>query len=288
MFIKRIDILTLICLVVLFGVFAPLRLKDKYNIFMAEPNWGLLEKSQTSDETIEEAIDRLIAAHDDDADAHIGAGKSLDTHKTQAVVDHPAESVVRDKLKFDRYQFDEEFNTIVTWQKTGSVEQTGYGGMDVATTNALNNKAYSYITGTEGMQSEPYFSNSPNWESRLKFSHDTNQLAYFGMMAPDVPAGLGFKVSNGILYSVYWDGDDVEQTTEIAGINIRIPHTYRMEITNGGNALLYVDGVLKVTIAESEFGSTDLFAMYQITTLTTAIRIIYVFSLHFDSDYSID
>jgi len=39
---------------------------------MDRPNWGLLEKSQTDNETIEEAIDRLITAHNDDANAHIG------------------------------------------------------------------------------------------------------------------------------------------------------------------------------------------------------------------------
>jgi len=66
---------------------------------MAEPNWGLLEKSQVDDETIEEAIDRLVAAHNDDADAHIGAGKSLDTHKTQETIDHPANSVKTDKVE---------------------------------------------------------------------------------------------------------------------------------------------------------------------------------------------
>jgi len=39
---------------------------------MADPNWESLEKSQTDNETIEEAIDRLITAHNDDANAHIG------------------------------------------------------------------------------------------------------------------------------------------------------------------------------------------------------------------------
>jgi len=89
---------------------------------MADPNWGLLEKSQVDDETIEEAIDRLIAAHDNDADAHIGAGKSLNTHKTQETVDHPAGSIIEDKyadqsvpgekFKFSQFKLETYFESI--------------------------------------------------------------------------------------------------------------------------------------------------------------------------------
>lgn len=65
---------------------------------MTEPVWGQLDKAQDDDETIEEAIDRLILAHDDDSDSHVGTGKSLNTHKQQTTIDHPAGSVVEDKI----------------------------------------------------------------------------------------------------------------------------------------------------------------------------------------------
>ncbi len=66
---------------------------------MAEEVWGLLEKSQVDNETIEQAIDRLITAHLADAGAHALAAESLKVHKDQVVVDHPADSIITDKIK---------------------------------------------------------------------------------------------------------------------------------------------------------------------------------------------
>ena len=61
--------------------------------------WGNLLKSQISSETIEEAIARLIQAHEDDADAHLEAGESLYSHKASEIIDHVVSSIIEDKLK---------------------------------------------------------------------------------------------------------------------------------------------------------------------------------------------
>jgi len=65
---------------------------------MATVTWGLLEKSLVDDETIEEAIGRLIGVHNDDEESHLLAGQSLQSHKASAIIDHAALSVVEDKL----------------------------------------------------------------------------------------------------------------------------------------------------------------------------------------------
>jgi len=67
---------------------------------MAVVTWGLLEKSLVDDETIEEAINRLIQAHDDDETAHLETGQSLQSHKASEIIDHIARSIVPDKLRF--------------------------------------------------------------------------------------------------------------------------------------------------------------------------------------------
>lgn len=64
---------------------------------MALPLWSQLQKSQDDDETIEEAIARLIAVHNSSGTAHLGTGESLRAHKEQATVDHPIGSVLTDK-----------------------------------------------------------------------------------------------------------------------------------------------------------------------------------------------
>ena len=59
--------------------------------------WGLLEKSAVDNETIEGAINRLIAVHEADSTAHLGSGESLEAHKNADIIDHPASSVLGDK-----------------------------------------------------------------------------------------------------------------------------------------------------------------------------------------------
>jgi hypothetical protein len=60
--------------------------------------WGLLEKGQTDPEKIEEAIARLILAHDNNPDAHLGATGSLLSHKAEEIIDHVAGSIIEDKI----------------------------------------------------------------------------------------------------------------------------------------------------------------------------------------------
>ncbi len=65
---------------------------------MGIQSWGSLQKSTEDDETIEQAIARLIAEHESDSESHLGVGESLEAHKTANVIDHPADSVVSDKI----------------------------------------------------------------------------------------------------------------------------------------------------------------------------------------------
>lgn len=78
---------------------------------MATPNWGLLTKSVVDDETIEEAIQRIVQEHDDDETAHLDTGQALQSHKASEIIDHAAASIIDDKLalrtaKFDKLAFD--------------------------------------------------------------------------------------------------------------------------------------------------------------------------------------
>ena len=65
---------------------------------MAAVIWGLLAKSQTDSEKIEEAIARLILEHNDDEEAHLGAGQSLQSHKASEIIDHLIGSIISDKI----------------------------------------------------------------------------------------------------------------------------------------------------------------------------------------------
>ena len=62
-------------------------------------NWGLLQKSQVDPESIEQAIARLIEAHNADETAHLGVGQSLQSHAASEVIDHLADSIINDKIQ---------------------------------------------------------------------------------------------------------------------------------------------------------------------------------------------
>lgn len=61
--------------------------------------WGNLPKSQISSEKVEAAIDRIIQDHEDDPNAHLETGESLESHKASAIIDHIVNSIITDKIK---------------------------------------------------------------------------------------------------------------------------------------------------------------------------------------------
>lgn len=61
--------------------------------------WGSLQRALNDPTTIDEAIAAGIAAHNNGTESHLGAEQSLETHRENPIIDHPAESVPNDKIK---------------------------------------------------------------------------------------------------------------------------------------------------------------------------------------------
>lgn len=59
--------------------------------------WSALPKDQDNAQLISEAISEAITNHEADPNAHLGAGESLEQHKSNEIIDHPAFSIVPDK-----------------------------------------------------------------------------------------------------------------------------------------------------------------------------------------------
>lgn len=67
---------------------------------MANPYiWAGLERANNDPTTIDQAIAEAVAAHDDNPDAHLGDGQSLQSHRASEIIDHRAESIVNDKIR---------------------------------------------------------------------------------------------------------------------------------------------------------------------------------------------
>lgn len=227
---------------------------------MSIQTWGMLPKSQDDNETIEEAINRLIQVHDDDETSHLGTGQSLQSHKASEIIDHLASSIVNDKLlertieidKLQDFGWNRRSIPLITtdgWSITGSVSanvgdfvlQTGSGSGTLTVATAETMFAHSWLKDIIS-----YFT--------FKLLSNTNQTVYvcIGSGSPtDVEnQGVGFKISNGTLYAYhsYTDGENkTEVLTEIAGIAITNLNRYQIKFFYGVKIEFYVNDVLKAT-----------------------------------------
>ena len=96
---------------------------------MALPNWGQLQKALDDPETIEQAIERLIAVHESDPEAHLGDGESLEAHKTAEVIDHPERSIPTDKYSTSEILLPILVSNDSAWQEESSLVIGTPGGL---------------------------------------------------------------------------------------------------------------------------------------------------------------
>lgn len=261
---------------------------------MSLPVWGALQKAQDDSETIEEAIARLIQAHDDDANAHLDTGQSLKSHKASAIIDHLALSIVQDKIGDGEVSLEKLlaenrfimscFESLDGWQTGGDAIQD-FSNIKLSTTAVLNNTSamYSAPSNWTGLDWDKKFF----WQSTVKISSTTAVQAYWGMGGTDYIGGFssaGFYLDDGDLY-VYHATDSgagyVYTKQLITGITVTDWNTYRIIYNESAGELeFYVNGVLKHTFDSSlPTADSDEMAFYQIKTTETVIKILYTSDL---------
>ncbi len=112
---------------------------------MSVPNWGLLAKSQEDNETIEQAIARLIAVHEADETSHLGTGESLQSHKASEIIDHAARSIVFDKLTADQLIYSTSFENENAFTTIGTPDFVFPGFNLHPNTTTFANRSEVYI-----------------------------------------------------------------------------------------------------------------------------------------------
>ena len=217
---------------------------------MANPVWGQLEKAQDDDETIEEAIARLIAEHESDAGAHTGTGESLETHKSQEIVDHPAGSILADKDTMTEFVIKDDLRSLTGWGETGSIDNSDWPGTKLYVEwGAVNESALSTIASFPAQ----FFHSSFDMLFQISARYDLSNAkydSYFGIALDGIlPAqGLGFVIVDGVTKGVMALGSVRTWTAEITNDETK-DHIYRAQYEAlTGKAKFYIDGVLKATI----------------------------------------
>jgi len=245
--------------------------------------WGNLKKSAVDDETIEQAIDRLIAVHEADETSHLGAGESLQSHKASEIIDHVAASIVEDKIA-DRVVSTEKLSDFARGRYSLSMESKDgwyYEGTVVVSPGQFylntgsNSNDFSFIYGNDGP--------APKWDKSFKAQcifktlYNTEQAVYVaaGSVFQNDPEDqcVGFKITDAIVKAIHrWsNGSSVyEVETTCSGISPLDYHVYRIEFTVGVDIKFYIDDVLVATHS-SNLPSTDYpcGSMFTIRVVTT-------------------
>lgn len=217
---------------------------------MTTINWGNLTKSQDDNETIEQAIDRLISAHEASSDAHLGVGESLETHKSFEIIDHPAGSVLADKITRNEILWFSNFGENALWNKN-NVHDYEWPLMSLPEAPDTADQAYMYFESTSFLLYVIHDSKDVIFQVSMSIeSDDTTSYGHvgFGVRQSLVGVGFGFKImKNGC--QAYVKSYTTTSTANISNLVDGERHVLRAEYNHvDNNVYFYSDGVLLATI----------------------------------------
>jgi len=216
--------------------------------------WEHLAKNSEDSETIEEAIQRIVDEHNDDSEAHLNEGQSLQSHKASDIIDHLAKSIITDKIaKFtidakhfvanrfwllSMYENTDQWDTIT--QGNGDIDPI-FGGIRLRSGSTTNN--YSFI-GTESY--EPVMDDDFSFQIGLKLDSSSDVRVRWGCSA-----NLEFKVEDGVFTFTTHFGD-FDETETISTIDPTELHFYRIDWDHETKTIsAFIDQEL---VAEHEVG----------------------------------
>jgi hypothetical protein len=256
---------------------------------MALPTWEHLHKNQTDSEQIEDAVARLIAAHEADPEAHLGVGESLQSHRASEIVDHLARSIVRDKLAFDRRSIDEHFATIDSWYKAGDISLQTLGEVKIIVDPYGEDYAVMAVQIPSSLAGAWSPSVRPCWDVRLYIQYPERCKVSIGAEHTDAERGWGFFTDPASTEPHAWcwavDADGDHWEAPCTGINLGEINTYRCEM-DGDNVLHWLVNGAEVASHEYE-RSDELLNAFMLTVKAVGELATYVwwYQFHYDEEY---
>ena len=258
------------------------------------PTWGSSPKAQDDPTTIDEAINAAIVAHEADPTAHLGDGESLQQHKNNEVIDHPAFSIVADKSQNKVMTFYENFSYIATAFPPTGVTQLPIGfrvSQSVASQSVNREIEYDqfvdFIDDTGDNILDVTFV--------FKYSYTTDRCTIHLGADPNVAdsqISFGATITNGNI-TIISSLNGNNSSTTINSLSLYKLHTLRFSYDPTTRIMsVFLDGeyVHETIWPATTHGSVDVYSfIYGITrnsTLTGSDScILYILSLVFSSGY---
>jgi hypothetical protein len=229
--------------------------------------WGMLPKSQVDPELIEEAINRIVLAHNEDEEAHLGEGQSLQSHKASEIIDHLINSIIADKIKdgeVNLKKFTANHNFIFTtfdsldgWVQGGvgtEVITCVIGGTKLETGNVNGDTAFIAAVPGNGFGDNPNFDDKPIAQALIKIMDKGFAEVHFHIGQNGFQSAgndyIGFFFDQNKVYAVCRQSVSGETKEEITDApEPENPHIYRVEWVSSSEVKFYIDGVLMKTIS---------------------------------------
>jgi hypothetical protein len=216
--------------------------------------WEYLPKNQVDNETIEQAIARLIAVHEGASDSHLGVGESLAAHKAADVIDHPAQSVLPDKFDASWFNFFTDFVSLDAFSIYGQASALfpGFSLRLESPDRLAYVKTSEILPNNRGVLYSDFVCNYSSWI----VDASVNDKYTIGLRSSYNPygtwltyGGVYFIYTGGKLYAEAKSPSQTLTSSEISIDSIENIHAFRIEYISANNAIyFYIDGVLVATL----------------------------------------
>jgi len=218
---------------------------------MSVETWEQIPKNQTNSELIEEAIARLIAVHEADPEAHTGENESLQAHRQNEIVDHPAGSILIDKNTMTEFYIDDDFRTITQWYTVGSVSNDDWPSLKLYVEyGAINTSKIE----KEIEIPSPFLTKNYDMLFQVLARYNMSSSAFkswlgIGLYSALPSGGFGFIWENGVLKCIVARGSTRVYSDTIS-IAYNQDHIYRAQLNSElGLIYFYIDGSLVATLS---------------------------------------
>jgi len=250
--------------------------------------WSSLPKDQDNNQTISEAITEAISAHESDPTAHLGSGESIEQHKINEVIDHPAFSVLDDKIAYDRNIVDLEFNSLTPFSVSTGVEINGVNTWYFNSPNSSNSRHLYGSMGDMAQGAEFDFIRNPRLITSIMVSSVTSQTGYILVGETDDGHGFGFKIVNDKLYGVYFKEDYSEQDLEILTMSAYTTYKLEARVLYPNTILFFVNNVQVGSFSSAvlNFSMNFILSMPWIyfKSTTTTTRELFIRGFHWEAE----
>ncbi|HPT40555.1 MAG TPA: hypothetical protein PLQ44_03065 [Candidatus Paceibacterota bacterium] len=217
--------------------------------------WGELAKSQSDSEKIEEAVTRLISAHESDPDAHLGEGDSLQSHVASEIIDHRIGSVLLDKISTTEMILQTNFDSLDRWTLIGVTYGDFWPGVTLYCTDITNTVSFIY---TEALARIGNLIGDKNsfFQSTISIIENDNKIVIFGntYVSSSAPlGGYGFRWVNGVLVG-FWDTNSGLETVILTGVTMNHLNVYRAQYDKTTQTVTFsVNGIVKGSIIHTGY-----------------------------------